>query len=119
MAADVVEQRLDALHGPLRGVLVELQVPVAPVQAPQACAGGIAEPRNRELRPLTPPVPRWPRLVDRDVPIGGFALHPHLTPEMFGHTLSAPRADAQEVVVGNGHASESARSRGRRERECA
>src|SRR5690606_3372911 len=100
-----VEQALDVLRrAPLR-VLVELHVPVTPVDAPLAGLDGVAQARDREPRPVTLPVPRRPRLDDRDVLVGDLGFYSHLIPEVLGHAFTAAAADAQQVGLGHSHTS--------------
>ena len=105
MAVDVVEQALDVLRRALAGVLVELHVPVAPVEAPLSGRLGVAQARDREARPVSLPVPRRSRLDDRHVPVSDLRFYSHLLPQVLGHALTAPAADAQQVGLGHGHAS--------------
>jgi hypothetical protein len=75
VAADVVEQCLHMLGRALAGVLVELQMPVSPVDAPEASRSCIAQSCDWELCPVALTVPGWACLDDGDVPVCDVALN--------------------------------------------
>ena len=100
---DVVEERLDVLRRALALVLVKLEVAVAPVDRPHASRPGVAQSRDREACVLTDAVPRRPHLDDVDVSVGDVGLDLQLVPQVRGHPLSRPKADAVQVSLWKYH----------------
>ena len=78
---EVVEEVLDAGAGVQGLVVVELQVPVAPVQRPEAGGLGVVQACDREPGPLGAEVvaPGWSALADRQVAGRDVALDADLT----------------------------------------
>jgi hypothetical protein len=99
----VVEEHLDVLGRPLAVVLVELEVAVAPVDRPETGRLREAQACNREPRVLADAVPRGPDLHDVDVAVGDVGLNLDLIPQVLGHTLPSPEADALQIGLGKRH----------------
>jgi hypothetical protein len=52
---------------------------------------------------LADAVPRWPDLDEVDVMVGDVGLDLDLTPQVFGHALTSPEADAVQISLGKRH----------------
>ena len=74
---------------------------ITPVQGPLPGRLGVAQPGDRELRPLRAHVltPGWPALHDRQIPGRHIALQLDLAPGMFRDALLAPAPDPRHIQL--------------------
>ncbi len=56
-----------------------------------------------KLGVLADAVPRWPDLDDVDVAVGDVGLDLDLIPQVLGHALPSPEADAVQISLGKRH----------------
>ena len=84
-------------HNPV--VEVEAEVTIAPVQGPLLGRLGVAQPGNREPRPLRAHVLTlgWPAFHDRQMPGRHVALHLDLAAGMFRDALLAPAPNPRHI----------------------
>ena len=85
--------------GRLRLYSLKLEVAVAPVDRPSAGGLRVAQSRDREPGVLTHTVPRWAHLDDVDMSAADVGLNLQLVPQVLGHPLSRPQADAVQVSL--------------------
>lgn len=110
---EVVEEVLEAGAGLEGLVAVELQVPVAPVQRPEAGGLGVVQACDREPGPLGAKVlaPGGSALADREVAGGDVALDADLVAQPLRDLGGAPPLRASDVELGEFAASHAGHGR--------
>ena len=92
VAVDLLEEVVDVRRRRNPVVDVEAEVAITPVQGPLPCRLGVAQPGDREPRPLRADAltPGRPALHDRQMPGPDVAFHRDLVANMPGDALPAP-----------------------------
>ena len=86
-----------------RGRLLELEIPVSPVERPQPCCRRVAQTCDRKASVLTSSVPGRAYFDDRDMPLVDVGRHLQLWPQFLRHALLGPSPNADQVGLRHRH----------------